>query len=354
MFKTNIGEIAKHISGEVIGDPSIVITGICGIKEAQEGDVTFLANARYLPFLDQTKASCIITSMDVTSAVKPVIRTENPSLAFAKTISLFSPDALKHPKGIHSSALLGEAVKLGKNVAIGPYCIIEDGVCIGDGSIIYAGVYVGHGTTIGAHSLIYPHVTIREAVTIGSRVIIHSGTIIGSDGFGYVTIEGIHHKIPQIGVVIIEDDVEIGANVTIDRARFGKTQIGKGTKIDNLVQIAHNVVIGENSMIVAQVGISGSTSVGKRVTLAGQAGIGGHLQIGDDAIVAARAGVTKSISPNSCVSGFPAQPHDKAKKIHALTQRLPLMVKHLEELEEELKELKERLGGTTAYDRERG
>lgn len=238
MQKT-LREIATLIEGEIVGDESIVVTGVCGIKEAKEGDLTFVANPRYLPLVNHTKASAIITSKDVKTAPKPIIRTENPSLAFAKMVSLMAPNEVKRPKGIHPTAVIGEKVKFGKNVAIEPYVVIADGVEIGDNTILYAGVYVGHHTKIGKDCVIYPYVIIRERVVIGNRVIIHGGTVIGSDGFGFSTVKGVHHRIPQIGNVIIEDDVEIGANVTIDRARFDKTLIKKGTKIDNLVQIAY-------------------------------------------------------------------------------------------------------------------
>lgn len=339
MFKKTVGDIAKFVNGEAVGDASVVITGVCGIKEAKEGDITFIANSRYSPLIEETRASCVITSYDVKSAPKPIIRTENPSLAFTKTIAFLYPNPIKRKKGIHESAVIAKTASIGKDVAIGPHCVIEDSVSIGEGTVLYTGVYVGANTRIGQDCLIYPNITIREDVTIGSKVIIHPGTVIGCDGFGYETINGVHHKIPQIGVVVIEDDVEIGANVTIDRARFGKTLIGKGTKIDNLVQIAHNVAIGANSIIVAQVGISGSTSIGKGVTIAGQAGIAGHITIGDSAVIAGRAGVTKSVLPNTCVSGYPAKPHAHAKRINALMQRLPLIVKRIEKLEKEINRL---------------
>jgi UDP-3-O-[3-hydroxymyristoyl] glucosamine N-acyltransferase len=232
---------------------------------------------------------------------------------------------------------------LGKDVAIGPYVVVEDNVSIGDKSIIYAGCFIGHHTRIGRDTFIYPHVSIRERISIGNRVIIHCGTVIGSDGFGFATIKGLHHKIPQIGTVQIGDDVEIGANVTIDRARFDKTVIGNGTKIDNLVQIAHNVIIGENSIIVAQAGISGSTTIGKGVTLAGQAGLVGHITIGDGAVVAAQAGVTKSVPPNVTVSGYPARQHDAAKKVNACVQNLPKLYAKVEELKKKIEELEARL-----------
>jgi UDP-3-O-[3-hydroxymyristoyl] glucosamine N-acyltransferase len=221
-------------------------------------------------------------------------------------------------------------------VAIGPYVVIEDGVKIGDRCVIYSGVWIGYETEIGNDCLIYPNVSIREKTSVGDRVIIHNGTVIGSDGFGYDTKDGVHHKIPQLGCVVVEDDVEIGANVTIDRARFDRTIIGKGTKIDNLVHIAHNVTTGENCMIVAQVGISGSTTIGKNVTLAGQAGLAGHISVGDNAIVGAQAGVTKSVAANTFVSGYPAKPHKEATKINAHIQRLPEFCDKISQLKKRL------------------
>jgi UDP-3-O-[3-hydroxymyristoyl] glucosamine N-acyltransferase len=352
MQKT-LNEIAKLLDGTVIGDGDTIITGVCGIKEAKEGDITFVANPKYLGLMRHTRASAIITSSEVKDAPKPIVCTENPSLAFAKLVSLLAPNKVKHPAaGIHPTAIIGERVRLGKDVAIHAYVVIEDDVAIGDGTIVYAGVYIGHHTQIGGDSLIYPNVSIRERVTIGNRVIIHSGTVIGSDGFGFATVKGVHQRIPQIGTVVIEDDVEIGSNVTIDRARFDKTVIGRGTKIDNLVQIAHNVVIGENSIIVAQTGISGSTVIGKGVILAGQSGVVGHITIGDNAIVAAQAGVTKSVKPDTKVSGYPAKPHHIAKRVNACIQRLPRLFRQVLTLEARVKQLEEKLGGTSENDKE--
>ncbi|MBU0633626.1 MAG: UDP-3-O-(3-hydroxymyristoyl)glucosamine N-acyltransferase [Candidatus Omnitrophica bacterium] len=353
MHKT-LKEIAQLIEGTVVGDDTVAITGVCGIKEAKLGDITFVANPRYISLMDHTQASAIITTPDVKNAPKPLIITENPSLAFAKLLSLVAPNNAHGYKGIHPTAVIGENVKLGNNIAIYPYVVIEDNAEIADNTIIFAGVFVGYNSKIGADTIIYPHVSIRERVEIGNRVIIHSGTVIGSDGFGFATVKGLHHKIPQIGTVIIEDDVEIGANVTIDRARFDKTWIKHGTKIDNLVQIAHNVVIGENSIVVAQAGISGSTVVGKNVVLAGQAGIIGHITIGDNAVVAAQAGVTKSVPKGTCVSGYPAKPHKKAKRINACVQKLPGLYKLVNQLEGKIASLeaalKEKNRGATEDD----
>jgi len=333
-------EIARLVDGEIVGDERTIVTGICGIKEAKEGDLTFVANSRYLSLMNHTRASAIITSRDVTRAPKPIIRTENPSIAFAKMVSFLAPNEVKKPKGIHPTAVIGEKVRLGRNVAIQAYVVIEDNVEVKENTILYAGAYVGHHAKIGKDCAIYPYVIIRERVVIQDRVIIHGGTVIGSDGFGFSTVKGVHQRIPQIGNVVIEDDVEIGANVTIDRARFDKTIIRKGTKIDNLVQIAHNVIVGEHSIIVAQSGISGSTTIGSNVTLAGQSGVIGHVSVGDNTVVAGKAGVTKSVPPNSCVSGFPAKPHTVAKRINACVQGLPELYKKVRAMEEELERLK--------------
>ncbi len=338
-------EIAEIVSGKIVGDPDIRVTGISGIKEAKEGDVTFLANEKYSQLLRTTKASVIITSpnMKLPKTDKTLILTENPSLAFAKLVEYWFPQEVDHPKGIHPTAIIGENVKLGKNVAIGAYVVVEKNVEIGDNTIIYAGTYIGHDTKIGSDCLIYPNVSIREKISIGNRVIIHSGTVIGSDGFGFATVKGVHHRIPQIGTVVIEDDVEIGANVTIDRARFDKTIIGRGTKIDNLVQIAHNVIIGENAIIVAQTGISGSTVIGNGVILAGQTGVVGHISIGDGTIVGAQSGVTKSIPPGSVVLGSPARPIGLAKRIIASIPSLPDLKKTVERLVRKVQELERKL-----------
>jgi len=338
-MKKTLKEIAKIIGGEIVGDADVMITGVCGIKEAEEGDLTFVANPKYAPLMNATKASAIIVSKDTESSPKPIIKTENPSLAFAKMVSLLAPNEMSHPKGIDPKAVVGKNVKLGKNVAIEAYAFISDNAQIGDNTVIYSGVYIGAHTKIGNDCILYPRTTIRERITIGDRVIIHNGAVIGSDGFGFAAVEGVHHKIPQIGTVVVENDVEIGANVTIDRARFGQTLIGKGTKIDNLVQIAHNVEIGENSIIVAQSGISGSTKIGKNVILAGQSGIVGHITIGDNAIVAAKSGVAKSIPADTMVFGYPAKPIEKTKRINACLQLLPKLFKTVAAIEKRMKDL---------------
>ena len=340
MLPRRLKEIAHLIGGDLVGDGDTLITGICGIKEAKPGDLTFIANSKYLHLLQTTKASAVITSPDVKAAPKPIIQAENLSLAFAKlAATLLGSEIQRHPEGISPKAVLGKGVRLGSGVSIQPFVVIEDDVAIGDRTVVYAHSYIGRRARIGNDCLIYPNVSIRERVEIGHRVIIHSGSVIGSDGFGFATVKGIHHKIPQIGTVVIEDDVEIGANVTIDRARFEKTLIGKGTKIDNLVQIAHNVVTGSNCIIVAQSGISGSTTLGNHVVLAGQSGIVGHITVGDHVMVGAQAGVSKSVPPNTAVWGYPAKPLPKAKRLNAALQRLPGLHKTVDSLRRRLEEL---------------
>ncbi|OQX54138.1 MAG: hypothetical protein B5M48_01575 [Candidatus Omnitrophica bacterium 4484_213] len=365
-MQKKLSKLAELIDGEIEGDKDVLIKRAWGIKEAKNGDITFVDNERYLPLLESTSASAVLVSkknkltpfrsksrLVGTDSSEPrgipnrvnlfrkkrslsLVYVENPSLAFSKIVSLFTPEVSK-PQGIHPAALIGKNVKLRENVAIQAYAVIEDNVQIGARTIIHSGVYIGQESCIGKDCLIYSNVSIRERTKIGNRVIIQSGAVIGSDGFGFSTEKGVHHKIPQLGSVEIGDDVEIGANVTIDRARFERTYIGKGTKIDNLVQIGHNVTIGENAIIVAQTGISGSTRIGRNVTLAGQVGIVGHISIGDNVIVAAKAGVTKSIPTGSFVSGFPAKAHTQEKKIKACIQRLPKLFEKVKELEKKVK-----------------
>ena len=342
MQKT-LAELAKLVDGEVVGDKKLIITGLSGIKEAKEGDLTFIANSKYTPLIKTTKASAILIPRDLKVSGKSIIRTDNPSLAFANIASLTAVQE-EHPfQGIDKSAVIAKDAILGENVSIGPLVVIEKKAHIGENTVIYPGCYVGYKTFIGKDCLIYPNVSIRDHITIGNRVIIHSGTVIGSDGFGYDQVDGRHKKIPQTGTVLIEDDVELGANVTVDRARFDKTIIGRGTKIDNLVQVAHNVVIGENCIIISQVGISGSVTIGKNVILAGQVGVAGHLTIGEGSVVVAQSCVTKSLPPFSKVSGFPAKPHIHAKRVNAALQRLPMYVKKIQELEKKIKELEGKL-----------
>jgi len=336
-------EIAELVGGQLTGDGEILITGFSGIKEAKEGDLTFLDNVKYLPMVAQTKASAILASEKIDDIAIPVILVKNPSFSFTQIVGKYILKECKLSDGIHPSALVSDSAEIGRGVAIGPCAIISDHAKVGKKTRIYPGCFIGNDVTIGENCTIYPNVTVMHSLSIGNNVIIHSGTVIGSDGFGFLQVEGKHKKIPQIGTVVIEDDVEIGANVTVDRARFDKTLIGRGTKIDNLVQIAHNVVMGEDCIIISQVGISGSVNIGKGAILAGQVGVVGHLSIGDGVIVASRGVVTKSIPAHTKVSGNPAKEDSKAKKIQASVQRLPHYVKVISELEKRVAALEQRI-----------
>ncbi len=339
-MRFTVGEIARIIDGKVLGDENIVITGISGIKESKEGDITFLANSRYARLLSTTEASAVIVARDVTNSHGVLIQTDDPYFAFSRVMGLLANGEITLPRGIHPTAVVGKRVKLGNSIAVSAFSVIEDDVEIGDGVTIYPHVYIGHHSIIGPNTLIYSHVTIREKVTIGKKVIIHSSTVIGSDGFGFAPFKGKHHKVPQLGTVVIGDDVEIGANVTIDRGTIGPTEIKQGTKIDNLVQIAHNVSIGENCIVVAQTGISGSTILGRNVILAGQVGLVGHLTIGDNVKVGAKSGVSKSVPANTCVMGIPAKLHTREKRIEASLRNLPELVKEFHKLRKEVEGLR--------------
>ncbi|MFH1313580.1 MAG: UDP-3-O-(3-hydroxymyristoyl)glucosamine N-acyltransferase [Candidatus Eisenbacteria bacterium] len=340
-MQITLSELADVVGGRISGDGSVLISGVAGIKEARQGDVTFLANPRYGKFLETTAASAVIAPTDTVSPDRALILCENPYLSFVKAVEYFVPNKNIYPRTIHPSAVVAPGVKMGNAVGIGACAVIEDGVTVGDDSLILAGAFVGRGSTIGNQCLVYQNVTIREEVTLGDRVIVHCGAVIGSDGFGFARDGEIYRKIPQIGNVVIESDVEIGANVTIDRATTGTTRVGKGTKIDNLVQIAHNVVIGENSVLVAQVGIGGSTEIGKGVSFAGQSGTVGHIKIGDGAMIGAQTGVTQSVPANTMVSGYPAREHGLAKRIYASLKKLPDLLKKVSDLAERVARLEE-------------
>ncbi len=332
-------ELAEIVGGEIQGGADTKINGVAGIKEAKKGDITFLANPKYESYIDVTRASAIIGPMDLVCS-KPLIRIDNPYLAFLKVLTLFAEEvSARFPRKVHESAVIDKSVVLGENIAIGPFCQVARNAKIGNGSTIVSSVYIGENVTIGEDCLIYPGVTIREGSEIGNRVILHPGVVIGADGFGFAKDGCLNQKIPQIGRVIIEDDVEIGANSTVDRATTGITRVCRGSKLDNLVQVAHNVTIGENSIIAAQAGISGSTELGRNVVLGGQAGLVGHIQIGDEAMVGAQAGVTKSIPPGMKVSGYPAREHARARKLYACLTKLPELLKRIRELEARIEEL---------------
>ena len=340
MSKT-LKEIAAFVSGELLGDGAVSISGINGIREAGNGELAFIISSKDEALIDSTKASCVIVPKDVKGPFnKPLIKVKNPSIAFSRIIEYVNPDNIPHPKGIHETAVISKSAILGKNVSVGPYVIIADKVSIGDNTVIYPFSYVGKNSKLGNGCVIYPHVVIRESISIGNRVIIHPSSVIGSDGFGYDTQkDGTHFKIPQMGTVVIEDDVEIGACVTIDRARFNKTVIGTGSKIDNLCQIAHNVIIGPHCLIAAQSGIAGSSVLGRNVVFGGQVGVADHVKLGDFVMAGGKTGILKSfLKPKTMVFGYPARPVDKARDLIACVGLLPKLFKRVGALEAKLKE----------------
>lgn len=344
-MNSTVAEIAELVGGRIVGDASARITGINGIRQAGQGDITFLADPRYASCLRTTKASAVLVRPDVDKCAKPLIQVEDPYLAVAAILKKVQAEMARHPDGVHETAVLGDRVEMAADAAVGAHAVVGHGTRIGQGTVIYPNVYIGNECTIGDGCIIYPNVTMREQVQIGNRCVIHSGAVIGSDGFGFASLDGKREKIPQVGIVIIEDDVEIGANAAIDRATFGTTTIGKGTKIDNLVQIGHNTRIGEHTVICGNAGIAGSTVIGDRVTIAAGAGLAGHLEVGDGAVIAAYSGVSKSVKPGQMVFGYPAVEHARAKRMHASLRQLPDALRHLRALEERIKELEGRLHG---------
>jgi len=336
-----LSEIARILNGKLEGNTDIEISGARGAQDSQEGDITYITGSKYIEVAKKSKASAFIAKEKIKELDKPQIIVENPQLAFAKVLELFY--VKPHPyKGISEKALLASTAKIGENVTIYPFVYIDEDAIIQDNSVIYPFSFIGKGSFIGSNCMIYSDVTIREGVKIGNRVTIHAGSVIGSDGFGYIFHEDKHVKIPQIGGVIIEDNVEIGACVTIDRATTGNTIIGKGTKIDNLVQIAHNVKIGQNVIIVSQVGIAGSSSVGDGCILTGQVGISDHVEIEAGTIITAQSGVMPGKVPRGIFSGSPIMPHREWLRANAIFQKLPELYKKIKELEDKVKKLEDR------------
>jgi UDP-3-O-[3-hydroxymyristoyl] glucosamine N-acyltransferase len=339
-MKKKLKELAEWVGGTVVGDDEVEISGVAAIEVAQAGEITFIASPKYLPKLGETNASAVIVSKEITPSPKPLLCVNNPYLAFAKILTLFSQKPYQ-PKGIDPNAWISPTARLGQEITIYPFVSIGDRCWIGDRVTIYPGVYVGEDSSIGEESVLYPNVSIYPGTVIGKRVILHSGVVVGADGFGYVKEGKKNVKIPQIGKVEIEDDVEIGANTTIDRATLGKTIIRRGVKIDNLVQVAHNVVIGEDSIIVAQVGIAGSTKIGSNATLAGQVGVADHIEIGDNVMVGAQSGVGHDLAANQRYSGSPAFPHREWLRASTAFPKLPEMRKALMAIEERLRKIEE-------------
>jgi UDP-3-O-[3-hydroxymyristoyl] glucosamine N-acyltransferase len=327
--------IADLVGGQIQGDGQMELSGAAPLETAAPDEIAYAENAKLLKNIDATHAGAVIVTQDFENTGKTILKVKNPKVVFAKVLAIFYPR--KHPPdGIHPSATIGDAFTCGKEVSIGASVVVQDHVTLGNRVIIHPHVFIGAHVIIGDDTEIFPNVTILDRCKIGSRVMIHPGTVIGSDGFGFAPEGETYHKIPQVGIVQIDDDVEIGACNTIDRATFGKTWIQKGVKTDNLVMIAHNVTVGENTILVAQVGISGSATIGKHVIIAGQAGIAGHITIEDGAIVGPQAGVAKSVGKNQVVSGSPERPHRQNARIQRTIGLLPELKKRLETLEKRL------------------
>lgn len=336
-MKLTIAQICELVGGTASGDPTLEVSGLAPAETAGPGDLTFAESREYLDLALRSRAAAVLTShgLAVQSGQKVIIRVSNPRVAFARLMERFHPEPIPAP-GIHSTAVVDPTAQVDPAAYVGPYCVIGAGAWVGAGAVLFAHVWVGENSRIGEQTRIFPNVSIYPGTRVGRRVRIHSGTVIGSDGFGYVFDNGVHRKIPQVGWVEIGDDVEIGANVTIDRGALGPTVIGAGTKIDNLVQIAHNVRVGEHCLIVAQVGIAGSTRIGDYTTLAGQVGIAGHLSIGSRVIVGAQSGVHQDIPDGQHVLGSPAVPDKQAKRQMIAIQRLPELLRRVSRIEQQL------------------
>jgi UDP-3-O-[3-hydroxymyristoyl] glucosamine N-acyltransferase len=340
-----LAEVAKLVNGALEGDGSIEMAGVAGLREADPGDVAFLASPKYAEAMARTKASAVLVRRDWSGAAPcAVIRVDNPEVAFTRLVMATIPPPVQHRPGIHPTAVVAEGVVLGSGVAIEAHCVLEPGAKVGDRTVVGAGCYLGHGASVGKDGLLYPHVTLRERCRIGDRAIVHCGAVIGSDGFGYEPDGERWRKIPQVGIVDIGDDVEIGANVTIDRARFGKTVIGNGVKLDNLIQIAHNVKVGANTAMAAQAAVAGSAIIGRHCQIGGQSAIVGHITVGDNVMLAGSSNIIRDVPSGSILMGYAALPHMEFKRIQAVTGRLPELSRKIADILKRLAALEKDAG----------
>lgn len=347
MPEYKVKDLAAAVGGELAGDGERVIRGVNGVGEAGPEDASFVANPRYYPLLKNTRAGAVVVGKDVEAPGVTLIRVDAPYVAFMKIVVMFAPPVAV-PRGISPLAFVHETAKLGAEVGLAPFAVVDAGAVVGDRTTLGAGCYVGCDAYVGKDTILYANVTIRERVRVGDRCILHPGVVLGSDGFGFATQNDVHHKIPQIGTVAIEDDVEIGANTTVDRGTLGETRIGRGSKLDNLIQIAHNVQIGEGTLIAAQTGISGSTKIGNYCIFAGQVGVVGHITIGDRAILAAQAGVAKSVPAGATYWGFPARPIMEVKRDEARIKMLEKLFARVRALEHEVEQLRAERAGDSS------
>ena len=333
-----LGQLAEALGATLEGDPARPVGGVAPLESAGPNEVSFLLSRRYQRLAEETRAGAVVAPADATGLPGAVLRVASPQAALITLLGLFHPDP-PHAPGIHPLALVAEGASVDESAAVGPFAVIETGATVGRRTRIGALTFVGTGSSVGDDTLLYPRVVIRDGVQVGSRVIIHPGAVVGADGFGYAFDGTAHRKIPQVGGVRIEDDVEIGANTTVDRGSLGDTVIGRGSKVDNLVQVGHNCDVGEDAILVAQVGISGSCRIGSRAILAGQVGVADHVTIGERAILVAQAGVPSDIPAGEVWGGTPSRPLAEARRIWAAERLLPELVRRVRTLEKRLEEL---------------
>jgi len=343
-----VNEIAEKIDAEVIGDGGTAIHGIAKIEEAGEGEITFISNPKYFKYFESTNASAVIISKTTDIEKLPnrtpwpvLLPVDDPYVSFLFILQMFNPPPEVLPPGVHPTAVIPANARIADDVRIGSHVVIGENCSIGARSVVAHGTVIGDDVRIGEDTVLYPNITVREGCRIGNRVVIHSSTVVGSDGFGFAPQkDGTYKKIPQTGIVVIDDDVEIGSNCSIDRATMGETRIGRGVKLDNLIQVAHNVVIGENTVIAAQTGISGSTKIGKQCILAGQVGIVGHVEIADNVTIAGQSGIPKSIKKAGTYFGYPAKEISRSLRIEGVIRNLPELMNEVQTLKKELEQLK--------------
>jgi UDP-3-O-[3-hydroxymyristoyl] glucosamine N-acyltransferase len=328
-----LAELADHLGAEVVGSPAKVVSRARALDHAGADDLSFLHNPKYVGRARSSRAGAILVKHPEQLPGRDLLVVDEPYLAFARALELMHPQWRPEP-GLHHSAVIADDAALGEGVSIGPHVTIGDGCRIGSGTRIGAGCVLGLQVEIGDDCYLHPRVVVENGCKIGNRCILQAGVIIGSDGYGFATVDGVHHKVPQIGIVVLEDDVELGANVCVDRGTTGETRVGRGSKVDNLVQIGHNVKIGEGCLLVSQVGLAGSTELGHHVTMAGQSGVAGHLRLGDRVIVGAKSAVYKDLPDGAFVTGIPAQPHREWLKSSANLRRIESLRDRLKELEE--------------------
>lgn len=335
MPSVTLGELANRLGGAVVGDASLVVRGVRPLGDAGAEHLSFYHNRRYLQAARESRAGALLVASPEGFLGRNLLVVKEPYAALAEALTLFHPADRPSP-GVHPTAVVAASARVAESASIGPHAVVGERATVGEGAALGAGCFVGDDATVGADTWLHPHVVIEPRCRVGARCILHAGVVVGSDGFGFATVKGEHRKVPQVGIVVVEDDVELGANVCVDRATLGETRIGRGSKVDNLVQIAHNVQVGEGCLLVAQSGISGSTELGHHVVMAGQSGAVGHIHLAERTVVTAKTGVTEDTEPGSMVSGFPSRPHREWLKAMAHLYQIDDLKRRIAELEKAL------------------